>query len=98
MKLFDQELIDRLEEANKNPNRYAQIHILFREIAHEKLGRSKNNVTRSMISDKTAEVKSYWKNFFNVKSLTQLDDIQLSSLTRIIMKRLETVKKIKRLK
>jgi len=77
------------EIIHRTPNRYAQIHIMFRVLAEKKLGigdKSKD------ISQKTKEVKQYWKNFFSVDSLKDLSDEQLNELTDIVKRRINTIK------
>lgn len=70
------------------PNRYAQIHILFRVLAKKKLPADAQSPE---ITAKAQEVKAYWKKFFHIESLTELDDTELYRLTETIRNRIRTL-------
>lgn len=70
-------------------NRYAKIHVMFRVLAEEKLGPT---AKLSDVTAKAMEVKRYWKNFFSVGSLTELDNESLDNLCVLVEKRIETLK------
>ena len=54
-------------------NRYAQIHVLFRELGKE-------------VNLDPLEVKSFWKRIFNVSSLKDLNDEELQGFVSFLKK------------
>ncbi|MCK4307267.1 hypothetical protein KAW50_03455 [candidate division WOR-3 bacterium] len=70
-------------DVERKGNRYAPIHILFRQIAKAKGHDDWMNARK---------VKKYWKNLFNINSLTELEDWQLNAMEKILQERLKAVK------
>lgn len=70
----------------KNFNRYAKIHALFNGLAKIKKGLEERSWTCYLQSEKE---KQFWKDFFGVKTLTELSDERLHELEYFLEKKLE---------
>jgi len=67
-------------------NRYAKIHILFRELAKAR------GVPDKVLYPETLKVKQYWKDFLGIKSLTDLSDEELKNVELVIQERIKSLK------
>ena len=77
-------------KAEISPNRYAKIHILFRELAKTK------GVPDKVLYSETLKVKQYWKDFFGVGSLTQVSDEELHNMELVIQERIKSLGRTER--
>jgi len=72
--------------AKKWANRYAKIHILFRELAKAK------GVPDKVLGYEAIKVKQYWKDFLGIKTLTELSDEELKNVELVIQERIKSLK------
>lgn len=106
MKLYD--IKENGKILIKTKNRYAQIHVLFRLLAQEKLDLEKKDLGRKKwmqklkdgkkINELAMRAKDYWKNFYSINSLKELGDKELDNLERLIRNRIKMIQKLKDLK
>lgn len=80
------------ETDNKNANRYAKIHVLFRELARTK-GIGQEDLSRAGI-----KVKKFWKEFFGIGSLTELSDERLKEMENFVADRIKHERNFSRTK
>ena len=78
-----------------NINRYAKIHVLFHELAILKLNLDVENdydmwfkvVNKSLKG--SINVKQFWKDFFSIKTLTELSNERLHEIENFLEKKIE---------
>ena len=72
-------------------NRYATIHVLFKVLADKLEATNPAKFEFKGMGETKEKVKTYWKGFFGVNSLTDMDDEELKNLESMLKKRIESI-------